>query len=222
MRLPKHPWLRYFAVVSLWLPLTTGIWLLSKPLFLDALYLSVNPIISHSFTQSKAHIEREGDIWVLGTVILQKEQPEDKSRRRYQYLKIGSVFQYTLEIPLLWAMLLGLAPYSWRSLLGGTLLVFGLIALKVTVNTSLQTGELLISEAGSYVELLTDNYQQLHPFPAAGIIILKSIHLILAILTLLSPVLVTYLLQTQAARALFLAGQPALSQESQGRGYKLM
>lgn len=209
MHLPKHPWLRYFALVSLWLPLTTGIWLLSKPLFLDALYLSVNPIISHSFTQSKAHIEREGDTWVLGTVILQKEQPEDKSRRRYQYLKIGSVFQYTLEIPLLWAMLLALAPYGWRSLLGGTLLVFGLIALKLAVNTSLQTGELLISEAGSYVELLTDNYQQLHPFPAAGIIILKGLHLALAILTLLSPVLVTYLLQTQAARALFLAGQPA-------------
>lgn len=210
MFLPKHPWLRYFALVSLWLPLTTGIWLFSKPLFLDALYLSVNPIISHSFTQSKAHIEREGDTWVLGTVILQKEQPEDKSRRRYQYLKIGSVFQYTLEIPLLWAMLLALAPYSWRSLLGGTLLVFGLIVFKVTVSTSLQTGELLISEAGSYVELLTDNYQQLHPFPSAGIIILKGLHLVLAVITLLSPVLVTYLLQTQAARALFLAGQPAL------------
>ncbi|MDD2815661.1 MAG: hypothetical protein PHP00_07980 [Thiotrichaceae bacterium] len=209
MFLPKHPWLRYFTLVALWLPLTTGIWLFSKPVLLDTLYLSVNPIISHSFTQSKAHIEREGDTWVLGTVILQKEQPEDKSRRRYQYLKIGSVFQYTLEIPLLWAMLLGLAPTSWRSLLGGTLLVFGLIVLKVTVSTSLQTGELLISEAGSYVELLTDNYQQLHPFPTAGIIILKALHLILAVITLLSPVLVTYLLQIQAARALFIAGQPA-------------
>jgi hypothetical protein len=208
MHLPKHPWLRYFALVSLWLPLTTGVWLLSKPLFLDALYFSVNPIISHSFTQSKAHIEREGDTWVLGTVILQKEQPEDKSRRRYQYLKIGSVFQYTLEIPLFWAMLLGLSPSRWRSFLGGTLLVFGLIALKLAVNTCLQTGELLISEAGSYVELLTDNYQQLHPFPAAGLIILKAVHLILAIITLLSPVLVTYLLQTQAAHALILAGQP--------------
>ncbi|MEN9849107.1 MAG: hypothetical protein RL368_1847 [Pseudomonadota bacterium] len=209
MHLPKHPWLRYFVLVSLWLPLTTGIWLFSKPIFLDALYFSVNPIISHSFTQSKAHIEREGDTWVLGTVILQKEQPEDKSRRRYQYLKIGSVFQFTLEIPLLWAMLLGLAPTRWRSLLGGTLLVFGLIALKVTVNTSLQTGQLLISEAGSYVELLTGNYQQLHPFPIAGILILKAVHLVLAIITLLSPLLVTYLLQTQAARALFMAGQPA-------------
>lgn len=208
MKLPKHPWLRYFLLVSLYLPLSTGIWLASNSLFLDALYYSVNPIISHSFTQSKAHIEREADnSWVLGTVILQKEQPEDKSRRRYQYLKIGTVFQYTLEIPLLWAMLLALTPRQWRSLLGGTLLVFSLIALKLVVSLSLQTGELLISEAGSYVELVADNYQQLRPFPAVGIIILKTLHLILAILTLLSPVLVTYLLQTQAARTLILAGQ---------------
>lgn len=212
MRLPKHPWLRYFALVSLWLPLTTGIWLLSKPVLLDALYFSVNPFISHSFTQSKAHIEREGEAWVLGTVILQKEQPEDKSRRRYQYLKIGNVFQYTLEIPLLWAMLLGLAPRAWRSLLGGSLLVFGLIALKVAVSISLQTGELLISEAGSYVELVTDNYQQLHSFPSFGIIMLKALHLALAILTLLSPVFVTYLLQAQAVRALLLAA-PSTPQE---------
>lgn len=206
MHLPKHPWLRYLCVVALWLPVTTSLWLISKPVMLDVLYFASNPLISHGFTQSKAHIEREGEIWMIGTAILLKEQPADKTRRLYQYLKIGSVFNFSLELPLLWAILLALAPRNWRGIFLGSVILLSMITLKLVMNLSLQIGELLESEAGSYVELLTENYQLLQTYPHALLIILQGGYVMVSLLTLLSPLFISYFLNPRTVQAIFLAG----------------